>query len=201
MQANLQKNIGIAMVFSLFLCSFTLFENKKEEAWKTRLEYARVLSYMKKYDQSEHEYRELLKEKPDDTRVKVELVKVYYYQKKNKEAAALIKQIPLNQLSPEEELILAEIAVSEKNYPQAEEAYRKIAAGSSEKKEEAQLKLAEVLSWDKKYEESLAIYQDLLKKHPHDLYLRRQYAMVLSWAGKNEEAAKELEATLSQEGK
>lgn len=65
-----------------------------------------------------------------------------------------------------------------------------------EKKDQLLLKVAEIQSWQKKYDESLEKYKLLLKTHPDDIQLRRKYAMVLFWAGKNDEAAKELKTTL-----
>lgn len=198
------KNKTWALLFIFALLSPPLFsgnDNDADEEWKTRLAYARVLSYAKKFDKSEIEYQKLLKEKPDSITVKVELAKIYFYEKKYEEANALIAQIPVDQFPEGEETILADIAVIEKDYPKAEAIYQKMLDLSPDKKEEILLKLAEVQSWEKKYDESLENYQTLLKMRPNDVYLRREYAMVLSWAGKNEEAAKELEATLKSEDK
>ena len=59
------------------------------------------------------------------------------------------------------------------------------------------MKLAEMLSWQKKYDASLAEYRKILKALPDDTQVRRRYAFVLIWAGKHSEAASELKKTLN----
>ena len=58
------------------------------------------------------------------------------------------------------------------------------------------LKLAEMLSWAKKYDESIAEYNTILNVIPGDVQVRRKYAFTLIWAGKHNEAAIELKKTL-----
>lgn len=60
------------------------------------------------------------------------------------------------------------------------------------------LKLAEVLSWTKRYDESLALYRTILAALPADLQVRRRYGLVLLWAGRPEESAAELRRTLPE---
>ena len=57
-------------------------------------------------------------------------------------------------------------------------------------------RLAEILSWAEKYEESIAQYEILLDARPEDIDLRRKYAFVLIWAGYQEKGAEELKKTL-----
>lgn len=125
-----------------------------------------------------------------------ELAKVYYYQKKYDEALTQLKEMAPHEKTLEEELLFADIYLAQKEYPKAEEIYRRIGEKDSEKRDEIRLKLAEMLSWQKRFEESLAIYKELLEKHPDDNPLRRKYAEVLLWSGNGREAAKELEKTL-----
>lgn len=126
----------------------------------------------------------------------IELAKVYYYQKKYDEALKQLKDMPPHEPALEEELLYADIYLAKKEYSQAEEIYRRLSVVNSEKQDMIRLKLAELLSWQKRYEESLALYKELLEKHPDDNPLRRKYAEVLLWSGNEEEAAKELEKTL-----
>lgn len=164
--------------------------------WETRLEYARVLSYMKKYDESIAEYQKVLQEKPDLIEPKIEIAKIYYYQGKGKEALSIIDSLPNKDLTPDLQIIQADIYLSEKNYDQAEEIYLRNLNQNPEKKDAILLKLAEIYSWEKRYPESLAIYEELLSRHPQDVQLQRKYAMVLMWAGKQQEAAQILKRTL-----
>jgi len=62
--------------------------------------------------------------------------------------------------------------------------------------DEARLLLARVLSWQRRYDESLAEYRELLQKKPDDATLRAGYARVLAWSGRHEEAAREFRASI-----
>jgi hypothetical protein len=55
-----------------------------------------------------------------------------------------------------------------------------------------------VLSWTKRYDESLALYRTILAALPADLQVRRRYGLVLLWAGRPEESAAELRRTLPE---
>ncbi len=57
-------------------------------------------------------------------------------------------------------------------------------------------KLAELLSWTKRYADSLVLYRELLSARPDDTQLRRRYAYVLLWSGQLEASAAELKRTL-----
>lgn len=112
------------------LLLFVLFEanaspSDKDNDWNARLEYARLLSYSKKYAESETEYRKLLKEKPHSILVKIELAKIYSYQNKSKELEIIIKSIPKEEFSSEAELLLADMYVAKKEFAEAEKLYLK----------------------------------------------------------------------------
>ncbi len=57
---------------------------------------------------------------------------------------------------------------------------------------EARLELARVLSYTKRYDESLKEYQKLLESKPNSVIARREMAAVLFYAGKEEEAEHEI---------
>lgn len=180
----------------------SLTHEELSDEWNTRLEYARLLSYMKKYNESIAEYKKLLSARPTSVVAMIELAKVYTYAKDYQDAVALIQAIPPNKITPEIELILADIATAQKDYPQAEALYEKNLNTNPKESDTIRLKLANVQSWAKEYDKSLENFKILLEKHPQDTQLRRKYAMVLFWAGKDDEAASELKATLNdfQEG-
>ena len=171
-------------------------EEKNQEKWATRLEYARLLSYMKQYDESALQYQLLIKEKPDDLVSQKELAKVYYYMKDYPSAIALMKRIPKEKLNPEDEIILADVYAAEGQFQEAEELYKKNLTTIAKQEDGVMLKLAEVLSWQKRFGPSLGYYKILIEKYPTDIQLRRKYAMVLYWCGDDQEAAKELQKTL-----
>lgn len=162
---------------------------------KTRLEYARVLSYQKKYDESLAEYQKVLKEDPSLIEAKIEMAKVYYYQKEYDKAITTLNDLPKKDLTPELHIILGDTYVAQKDYDKAEKAYE-VALEANPKNDLIRMKIADLLSWQKKYDGALDIYQKLVQEHPEDIQLRRKYAMILIWAGKDAEAAQELKQTL-----
>lgn len=168
---------------------------KKLTDWDARLEYARLLSNLKRYDESLAQYHKLLKEKPDSLLVHSEIAQVMYYQGKRKEALKLLEKIPLNQLDSKGRILMGDIYGAMKEYAKAEAIYRE-RLEKEPKDDLTKLKLAEMLSWQKEYPESIELYRQILAQHPDDIQVRRKYALVLMWMGNDLEAAQELEKTL-----
>ncbi len=163
--------------------------------WMARWELAKVLSYVKKYDESAAEYRKVIQEKPTLHKVRIELANVLFCWGKPDEAMIELKHVPTDAIDEKTKVLLADFYLSQKNYKKAEPLY----TGYLEKHPEddrVRLKLAEMLSWSKRYDESLAEYKIILKSRPDDIQVRRKYAFVLSWAGRYPEAIKELRKTL-----
>lgn len=163
--------------------------------WDARLEYARVLSYLKKFQEAEKEYEKLRAEKPDSSLVKTELAQMYYYQEKYDEALKLLDSLPESEHTGKVEQLYGDIYMVQKQYERAEKQYQKALELTTDK-DKIKFKLADMLSWQQRYDESLQIYEELLAKHEDDIQLRRKYAMVLLWAGQEEKAAEELKKTL-----
>lgn len=163
--------------------------------WAARLELARVLSYLKRYDESITEYGKLLKEKPDLVEAKVELAKVLFWKGDQKAAFRFLEQIPVKELTGETKALMADLLVAQKDYAKAEPLYQAHLIAQPED-QAVRFKLAEMLSWQKKYPESLAEFRKILKAYPDDIQVRRRYAFVLIWSGNHSEAASELKRTL-----
>ena len=165
--------------------------------WQARLELARLLSYLKKYDESVAEYSKVLKEKPDSVEARMELGQVLFWSGKPDEALQALEQVPPDKLNDQARSVLADLYRAQKKYGQAEALYRAYLQRHPEDWG-MRLKLADLLSWNKQYRESLAQYEIILKARPDDQQVRRKYALVLSWAGRKTEAIKELRKTLGQ---
>jgi tetratricopeptide (TPR) repeat protein len=163
--------------------------------WQARLELARILSYLKRYDESMAEYNKVLKEKPDLLAAKVELARVLFWSGQADKAFQMLKSVPLEDLDDQSRQALADLYTARKDYPQAESIYQSYLKAHPDDLK-VRLKLAELLSWTKHYPESLVLYEIILKARPDDLQVRRKYAMVLSWAGRKAEALAELRKTL-----
>lgn len=164
-------------------------------AWKARWELARLLSYTKKLDQAEAQYRRLLKEKPKLWQARAELARVLSWAGKNRQAMAELDKLPPAQAGPDSMLLKADLLATAKDYAGSAALYR----GYLKQRPEdlaARFRLAQVLSWAKDYPASLEQYRLILDKRPQDAQVRRHYAFVLSWAGRFEEAARQLAMTL-----
>lgn len=163
--------------------------------WQARLELARLLSYLKRYDESIGEYQKVIREKPDSLEARTEMGQVLFWSGKREEALKTLEQVPLEKMDDQARTVLADLYGAQKRYDQAEALYR---AYLDKHPEDwgTRLKLADLLSWNKRYRESLAQYEIILKARPDDQQVRRKYALVLSWAGRKAEAIKELRKTL-----
>ena len=64
------------------------------------------------------------------------------------------------------------------------------------KNDKIRLKLASLLSWEKKYPQSIEQYEIILKNRPQDIQVRRRYAQVLTWMGNEQAAIEEWKKTL-----
>jgi len=164
--------------------------------WLARLELARVLSYVKRYDASIAEYEKVLKEKPDLKEARIEMAKVLFWKGDQKAAARILTQVPSKELTGDTQVLMADLFVAQKDYAKAEPLYRAY-LNTHPDDQGVRLKLAEMLSWEKKYDASLAEYRKILKARPDDIQVRRRYAFVLIWAGENLKAAEELKKTLN----
>jgi len=163
--------------------------------WQARLELARILSYMKRYDESIAEYEHVLKEKPDLLAAKAELARILFWSGQTDKAFKMLQPIPLEDMDDQSRQVLADLYTARKDYTHAENIYQSyIKAHPDDLK--ARLKMADLLSWTKHYPESLVQYEIILKAKPDDLQVRRKYALVLSWAGRKAEAMAELRKTL-----
>jgi tetratricopeptide (TPR) repeat protein len=164
-------------------------------AWQARWELARVLSYLKRYDESIAEYRKVIQEKPALGEAREEMARVLFWQGKVEEALRELEGIPPGKISDATRELMADLYRSNKRYEKGEPLYLSILERSPDN-HRVRLKLAEILSWAKKYDESLAEYRTILAKLPEDIQVRRKYAFVLIWAGRHAEAAQELKKTL-----
>jgi len=81
------------------------------------------------------------------------------------------------------------------DYPDAEKAYR--AAWDLTGNDEVKRKLAEVLAWQRKYNEAIPLLKEALKKNPRDAQLMEFLADVLAWDKKYDEATKLYKKLLS----
>jgi Tfp pilus assembly protein PilF len=63
--------------------------------------------------------------------------------------------------------------------------------------DDARLLLARVLSWRRRYPESLEQYRALLERKPKDATIRAGYARVLAWSGRHEEAIREFQTAIA----
>lgn len=65
--------------------------------------------------------------------------------------------------------------------------------------DDVSLLLARVLSWDRRYEESLGEYRRILERHPNDGPIHAGYAKVLAWSGRHEDAIREYRRAIASD--
>jgi thioredoxin-like negative regulator of GroEL len=163
--------------------------------WRARLELGVLLGYAGRYPEAIDQYKQVLKDKPDSMEARAGLARVLYWTGRPKEAMAVMGKGSETKLSPEDRLLLADLSLSLKQYPDAERLFRahlKDRPGDHA----VRYKLAAMLSWIQRYDESLAEYETIMSARPRDAQLRRKYAEVLTWAGRHEEAIVQWQKTL-----
>ncbi len=163
--------------------------------WQARWELARLLSYMQRYEEAIAQYEQLLQEKPDLTEAKQELARIYYWDGQLKRSEELFEKLPREDLSKQALLDRAELHVAREEYQEARAIYTDYLE-QNPRDHQIRFRLARVLSWQGKYDDSLKEYEIILKDRPDDVQLRRQYAQVLIWAERFDQAIIELEKTL-----
>jgi predicted Zn-dependent protease len=165
--------------------------------WQARWELARALSYVQRYDESLAEYRKVIAERPTDAAVQQDYGQVLLWAGRSDESFKVLSAVPPAELTGSAALALADTLVARGEFPRAEPIYRaQLAREPGDQL--TRLKVAEILSWTKRYDEALALYRVILAALPDDVQVRRRYALVLLWAGRPEESAAELRRTLSE---
>ncbi|MBW1781106.1 MAG: tetratricopeptide repeat protein [Deltaproteobacteria bacterium] len=124
-----------------------------------------------------------------------ELAKVLFWKGDATSAMQMLEQVPEKNITGDATVLMGDLYMIQKNYKKAEQLYRTHLATHGDD-HTVRLKLAEMLSWEKQYDASLAEYRKILEALPDETQVRRRYAFVLIWSGKNAEAAQELKKTL-----
>jgi len=163
--------------------------------WNARLELARALSYAKQYPESIAEYRRLLQMKKNLPQAQLELARVLFWAGKGNEALIEFQRVPVSVLQRDDRIVIADLSVSAFFYEKAEFDYRQLLTELPTDLIVRE-KLADLLSWNDQYDESLQEYEIILRQSPDNIRVRRKYANVLMWAGQNQKAIEELKKTL-----
>lgn len=174
------------------------FFNKEDEEisdWEARLELARALSHLKRYEESIQEYQKLIALNPHSSIARIEMATIFFYLGKTEESLREFSQISPKDMDDKTWIVIAELYRNKKDYQKAEEIYFQYLKKLPQD-DKVRLKLAELLSWQKRYNESIQQYQIILSHRPSDIQVRRRYAQVLTWMGQDEEAIKEWKRTL-----
>lgn len=164
--------------------------------WRARLEMARLLGYSKRYDEALGEYRKVLVEQPDSREARIGMAQVLFWTGRNVEASEAIKGLDENGLTAEERLLWADLAVTRKDWAGAGRLYRAYLI-EHPGDQAVRFRLAEVLSWDGRFKDSIKEYESLLAAAPGDRHIRRKYAQVLEWAGRRDDAIREYQKSLA----
>lgn len=131
------------------------------------------------YAKAEEVYRNLL-EKDDSIKIRKSLVEVLVWQRKFEPAMKILNG--LEEIAPQNIWLLkleANIYVEQQEFAKAEVIYRKLI--QLDKHERYYEKLAEVLAWQKKYEESIALLEKITDEGDSSLKQTELLADVYCW--------------------
>jgi len=162
---------------------------------QARLELADLLAGTGRFDEAEAQYRKVLARQPGNVAASQGLARVLAWTGRGGEAAGLFGRLPGDSLTADDRMLMADYHIGRKEYAKAEGQLEAVLAKRPEA-DDARLKLAQVLSWDGRFKESIDQYEQILRRRPDDVQVRRKYAQVLSWAGRNKDAIRELKRTL-----
>lgn len=171
--------------------------SQKEENlnYEARKGYAELLTNLHKYDEALVQYQKLLKEKPHSSEILERIAEILYYQGYLYASQNILETLPQDKIDSKEHFLMGDIDISLHEFQKAEEIYKE-EAQKDPTNLFAKFKLAELLSWEKRYPESIAYYEELLEMIPNDIQVRRKYALTLLWMGNETKAATELKKTL-----
>lgn len=167
----------------------------EEEA---RLELSTLLQKDKRLKEAAAEYEALIKKFPERIDLRVEVANLYAAVGLPHEAWNAIASVAGDKLSDQGLRLRASLAAQLGRFSIAIDTLRRYLDRHPDDAE-ARLELADVLSWEKRYEESLAEFEKLVAANPDDIQLRRRYARVLGWAGRFGEAIKQWKISLAED--
>jgi len=161
-----------------------------------RLELARVLQKDSRAREAITIYRQILSRRSDNLAARVELAQLLLAVDDPLAAEALLNEVPRESLGREALLVLAAIAETNSRFRDAQSIYESLVK-SRPSDQVTRFRLAQVLAWQRKYEESISQFAILAEERPRDIQLLRTYAQVLGWAGKNGESISIWERTFT----
>ncbi|MCX7668009.1 MAG: tetratricopeptide repeat protein, partial [Atribacterota bacterium] len=82
--------------------------------WLARWELARVLSYVKRYEEAVSEYRKLIREKPNLAEARIELANVLFWQGKKEQALKEMEAVPSGAMSDKAKVLMADLYAAQK---------------------------------------------------------------------------------------
>ncbi|MFA5164287.1 MAG: tetratricopeptide repeat protein [Candidatus Omnitrophota bacterium] len=127
--------------------------------------------------------------KPDDDKPAPYLLWIYFNLDMKERAAGMLEELLAK--DPTDGKLLtqyADVCYSLNNLPRAEELYRRASAVS--KDPAIKRRLAEVLTWQRKYDEAIPLLKELYDKDPSDRELALVYAQALGYGRYPEDAIK-----------
>lgn len=133
-------------------------EGKPDEIpdWVARWELARTLTYAKRYPEALTEYKKLIAQKPGLIKPRLEMAKILFWQNRHKEAFAVLEALDPSKLDSDSLLLMADLSRSLKTYGKAAAFYQEYLRKKPDDNA-ARLRYADMLSWEKKYDDSLAV--------------------------------------------
>jgi tetratricopeptide (TPR) repeat protein len=194
---RIRSSAIVIIIFIATLCPLLAPRSADAGQRESLLQFARVLSWEKKYDESLEAYDEYISKYPKDMQARLEAGDVAFWSGDHDRALGYYEVVLGDpKLGSKAEAKRAEILAAKKDYAGAEPLYRK-ALEKNPDDIEARIKLAEILSYDQRYDESIAEYDIVLEKDPGNARAMRERADVLSWAERYDESLAAYDALLA----
>ena len=151
MRNGSHRNCRVAIAIFMFvamICPLLAPRSADSGQRESLLQFARVLSWEKKYDESLKAYDEYISKYPKDMQARLEAGDVSLWSGDFERAAGYYSEVLSDpKLGPKAEAKMAEVLTMRKDYAGAEPLYRK-ALEDNPDDIEARIKFAEILSYD-----------------------------------------------------
>lgn len=191
------KKVFILLIAFSLPCYAIVAEDKDKEK-EIRGLLGETYTIIKDYDSAIKQYREILKEEPENVKARVTLADILSWQKKYGESIREYERaLKLKPGDIKIEEKLARVYTWKKDYPKAESLYKDIIRKDPQNLD-AYVSLGQILSWQKRYSEALE-YFDLALSRKKDNNIKMLYAEALLSSGDYERAQEILKGVVNDE--
>lgn len=158
-----------------------------------------ALVRLQRFEEAREPLERAVRADPSDAGAVQELAGSYQHLQQPEQALRVLEAYQARgyRLSADALLQKARIHRQLKEYAKAEPLYRAVPASHREAAV-ARRELAEMLAWQRRYDEAIGLLNGVLAENPADVESREQLAQILGWAGKLDEAREQYRRVLRE---